>query len=187
MATTACSTYATGYNSPLRPVTLTTTGAVGDTDLTLGWETAFVWDSFSVQTEGANIHVNRFSPGRRDLDINTGFVFGSWFVTGERRQYGTKGEFSRPRRSSTWWTRTAGAALEVLARFDWADLTDAKATNGIGLPNAGTYKRPYAFGRHPGARSTTCTSWPTLTHGNINNPGALNDRQDQHLPGCGLS
>lgn len=164
-------TYATGYNSPYRPVTLTTTGAVGDTDMTLGWEGALVWDSFSLQTEGANIHVNRFT-GQRDFDINTGFVFGSWFLTGERRQYGTKGEFVRPRVINPV-DKNGWGAVELLARYDWADLTDAKAANGAALPNAGTYKG-YTLG---------ATWYPinyvhfmaNFTHGVIDNPGAIND------------
>jgi phosphate-selective porin OprO/OprP len=164
-------TYAAGYNSPLRPVTLTTTGGVGDTDLTMGWEGAFVWDSFSLQTEGARIHVNRLA-GQPDFDINTGFVFGSWFLTGERRQYGTKGEFTRPRVINPV-DKNGWGALEVLARFDWADLTDAKAANGIGLPNAGTYK----------GYTLAATWYPinyvhfmaNFTHGIINNPGLVND------------
>lgn len=114
----------TGYGDAGRYYT---TGAIGDTDQTWGVEGAWVHGSFSAQGEYADIKVNRLNtvaPGG-DPDVKVGYAFVSWWPTGESRNYDpTKGEFGRPKIVDPI---TAGGhgGVELLARYDYADLTDA--------------------------------------------------------------
>ena len=103
------------------------TQALGKTDQTLGFEGAWLHGPFSVQGEYANIKVNRLitvSPGA-DPDVKVGYAYVSFWPTGETRNYdATKGEFGRPKIVDPI---TAGGhgGVELLARYDYADLTDA--------------------------------------------------------------
>lgn len=123
------------------------TGAVGDTDQTLALEAAFVHGPFSVQGEWAQMKVDRLKtvqPGG-DFDVNAGYAFASFWPTGETRAYdAAKGEFGRPKIMNPI---TAGGfgGVELLARYDFADLTDAyaSATTAAGRTlsqDAGEYK-----------------------------------------------
>jgi len=104
-----------------------TTGAIGDTDQTWGVEGAWIHNSFSVQGEYADIKVNRLNTvaAGGDPDVKVGYAYVSWWPTGESRNYdATKGEFGRPKIVDPI---TAGGhgGVELLARYDYADLTDA--------------------------------------------------------------
>lgn len=123
------------------------TGAVGDTDQTLAVEAAYVHGPFSVQGEWATMKVDRLKtvqPGG-DFDVNAGYAFVSFWPTGETRAYdAAKGEFGRPKIMNPI---TAGGfgGVELLARYDFADLTDAyaSATTAAGRTlsqDAGEYK-----------------------------------------------
>jgi|GEM_PF-533687 len=163
--------YSAGYSSPLRPVTLTNTGTVGAADLTVGLEAAYVHDSLSLQAEAADIHVDHL-PGAPDFDIKTAYVFASWYLTGERRSYGTKGEFVRPRVINPV-DKNGWGMLELLARFDYADLTDARAANGTPIAMAGTY-HGYTLGA-TWSPINYVRFMANFTHGDINNPLTVND------------
>lgn len=103
------------------------TKGIGKTDETFGVEGAWVHKSFSVQGEYSDIKVNRLqtvSPGG-DPDIKVGYAYVSFWPTGESRNYdATKGEFARPKIIDPI---TAGGlgGVELLVRYDYADLTDA--------------------------------------------------------------
>jgi phosphate-selective porin OprO and OprP len=123
------------------------TGAIGDTDQTLAVEGAYVRGPFSVQGEWAQIKVDRLQtvqPGG-DPDINVGYAFVSFWPTGEMRNYDpTKGEFGRPKIVNPI---TAGGlgGVELLARYDFADLTDVYSTASTAggrtaAQDAGEYK-----------------------------------------------
>ena len=127
--------YATNNNSNYNPVQVTpTTGAVGDSDVTIGGEFAYVLKSISVQAEAANIHVSRLNTGRdatlggSDFNIPIGYGSVSFFPTGETRNYkaGT-GEFGRTKVLHPLDQGGTGA-LELLARVDYADLSDMSPT-----------------------------------------------------------
>ena len=63
-----------------------------------------------------------------DPDVKVGYAFVSFWPTGETRNYdATKGEFGRPKIINPI---TAGGlgGVEFLARYDYADLTDAYKT-----------------------------------------------------------
>jgi len=109
-----------------------TTGGIGNTDTTYGVEGAWIHQSFSVQGEYADIKVNRLktvAPGT-DPDVKVGYAYVSFWPTGETRNYdATKGEFARPKIIDPI---TAGGhgGVELLARYDYADLTEAYKTAG---------------------------------------------------------
>ncbi|HQN52446.1 MAG TPA: porin, partial [Phenylobacterium sp.] len=134
----------TGYGDSGRYYT---TGAIGDTDLTYGVEGAWVHNNFSVQGEYADIKVNRLKTvaAGGDPDVKVGYAFVSFWPTGESRNYdAAKGEFGRPKIIDPI---TAGGlgGVELLARYDYADLTDAysTATTAAGKTlsqDAGKYK-----------------------------------------------
>jgi phosphate-selective porin OprO/OprP len=107
-----------------------TTGGIGDNDTTWGAEAALIYGPFSVQGEYADIKVKRLqtvAPGSNP-DVKVGYVFASFWPTGETRNYDpTKGEFGRPKILNPI---TAGGfgGVELAARYDYADLTEAYKT-----------------------------------------------------------
>jgi phosphate-selective porin OprO/OprP len=132
-------TYAVGYNSPLRVQTLLTTGAVGHKDLGVGLEGALAHRSFSLQGEVVNMRVDA-PPGviGGSPDLRAGYLFASFFATGETRAYNARGEFGRTRVRKPLGDGGFGS-LELLARYDFADFSDALAPGGARLVNGGTY------------------------------------------------
>jgi len=113
-----------------------TTGALGNKDKSLGFEGAFIHSNFSVQGEYARIKVDRLltvAPGG-DPDVKVGYVYASFWPTGEQRNYdATKGEFARPKILNPI-TGGGMGGVELLVRYDYADLTDAykSATTAAG-------------------------------------------------------
>lgn len=123
------------------------TGGLGDTDQTFAIETAWVHGPISLQGEYAQMKIDRLNtvqPGG-DPTINVGYAYVSWWPTGESRNYDpTKGEFGRPKINNPI---TAGGlgGVEVLARYDYADLTEAYTTASTAAgrtlsQDAGKYK-----------------------------------------------
>jgi phosphate-selective porin OprO/OprP len=123
------------------------TGPYGDKDVTVGLEGAWLHGPFSVQAEYAWVDVNGVNTPvlvTRDADLQTGYVFLSWFPTGEQRPYDPRrGEFGRLKVLNPV---TAGGpgAVELAVRFDYVDLTDARLGlppgPGTLIPTAGRYK-----------------------------------------------
>jgi phosphate-selective porin OprO/OprP len=101
------------------------TGAVNNVDkmIQVGPEAAVVFGPFSLQGEYHWTTVER-TAGLGDADLEGGYVFASWFVTGESRPYNAKkGTFGRVK---------AENAIELAARYSTVDLSEASAaaTNG---------------------------------------------------------
>lgn len=110
-------------------------GANFDADTTLAAEAALVWNSFSVQGEYANIEGDPASSTAAEGAAKAGYVFASWFPTGEMRRYEpAKGEFNRIKINNPM---TAGGfgAVELGVRYDWVDLTEYTTLNA----SAGEY------------------------------------------------
>lgn len=156
------------------------TGAIGNHDETLGLEAAFIHNNFSVQGEFSNIKVSRLStaaPGG-DPTVKVGYAYVSFWPTGEQRNYdATKGEFARPKILNPITGGGLGG-IELLARYDYADLTDAysSATTAAGRTlsqDAGKYKG-FTLGAN-----YYLTSYARLqanyTNADINNPGPGRD------------
>lgn len=123
----------TAFNYQSRPNTAfgsryINSGAIGDKDTTWALEGAVVHKQFSLQGEYANIAVDRLNSGASaggDPDMKVGYVFASFWPTGEMRNYeAAKGEFGRPKILNPI---TAGGfgGVELAVRYDYADLTDA--------------------------------------------------------------
>jgi phosphate-selective porin OprO/OprP len=163
--------YAAGYNSPLKVQTPVSTGAFGDHDTALGVEAALVHRSLSLQGEFVNVRTDPVGAGPA-ADLRAGYAFVSFFPTGEKRAYNVRGEFGRTRVLNPLSDKGFGA-LELLARYDFADLTDAQSPLGARLANAGTYKAvtlganwyPIAYVRF----------MANYTRGQYDNLGAAND------------
>lgn len=104
---------------------LVDTGVISDVDRTLafGAELAGLWGPMSIQSQWVHTQVNR-SDGNGDANFQGGYVFGSYFLTGESRNYDHKlGAFGR----ITPLQRFGGGgwgAWELIARFSWIDLND---------------------------------------------------------------
>lgn len=127
-----------GFSYQTRPNTAfgsryVNTGAIGKSDFTWGLEGAVIFNQFSLQAEYADISVDRLTSATivgSDPDIQVGYVFASFWPTGEQRNYdAAKGEFARPKILNPI---TAGGfgGVELAVRYDFADLTDAYATAG---------------------------------------------------------
>lgn len=114
-----------------------TSGNIGDSDTTYGVEAAWVHNSWSIQGEYANIDIKRFqSAGTagKDPKVEVGYVFASFWPTGETRNYNvTGGEFGRPKILNPV---TAGGlgGVELALRYDFADLEDIYKTANAGAP-----------------------------------------------------
>ena len=98
------------------------TGTLTNVDhiLRRGLEGVWIQGPWSLQVEYLQEDVHRTS-GKPSFSGSGGYLFGSWIVTGESRVY-ENGQVSNPKPS-----RPRGA-LELLARYDEVDLTDASAS-----------------------------------------------------------
>ena len=156
------------------------TKGIGKTDQTLGVEGAWMHGPFSVQGEYANIKVNRLQTvsAGNDPTLKVGYAMVSFWPTGETRNYdATKGEFGRPKIIDPI---TAGGhgGLELLARYDYGDLTEAYkgAATAAGRTlsqDAGKYKGlTLGANYYPTAYVRLQANY---TRADINNPGPGRD------------
>jgi len=121
---------------------LMSAGAVGDADLTMAGEFAYVNGPLMLQAEAANMHVDRISTaqsatlGGPDFDIHTAYALISWSPTGEVKNYLHSGQFGR---TTVLHPVDKGGigGFEVAARWSFADLTDFKA-NTVSPPASQT-------------------------------------------------
>ena len=103
----------------------------GDSDDLVNLEAAFIWGSFSVQGEYANLKVD--SPSANQLGIggvnpnpsyDGWYVDASWFITGETRNYeADTGEIGRPKVKHPVEDHGWGA-WQVAGRYDVLNLSD---------------------------------------------------------------
>jgi len=91
---------------------------------TEGIEAAWLHGPFSLQAEYMLNQVER-SGGREDVGFQGGYVYGSWFLTGESRRYSEKrGIFTRIKPQNRY------GAVEVALRYSWLDLNDGAVEGG---------------------------------------------------------
>jgi phosphate-selective porin OprO/OprP len=96
----------------------------------LGVEAAWMPGPFSLQAEYLRSFVNR-NRGRDDLDFDGWYVMGSWFVTGESRNYDRKsGSFGHVRPKRPFNFEDGWGAWEVAARYSALDLTNQHISGG---------------------------------------------------------
>ena len=127
------------------------TGAVGNSDFTIGGEAMIEHRQFELQAEAADIFVDRinatknptlgFTGSGGDFSIPTGYVSGSWFLTGEMKNYNVNGQFGRIKVLNPV-DRGGTGAFQLVARYDFVDFTDMKRNttatlaSQVGLANA---------------------------------------------------
>lgn len=102
----------------------------GNDGHTIGAEAAAVFGPFSVQGEYMRSFVD--SSVADDPEFSGYYVFASWFVTGESRNYKVgEGAFDRVKVKKTFLTDAGGfGAWELAARYSFIDLDDEGATGG---------------------------------------------------------
>ncbi|MGD2074678.1 MAG: OprO/OprP family phosphate-selective porin [Gammaproteobacteria bacterium] len=98
-----------------------------DTFTRYGLEAATVLGPFSLQGEYMGIAAQ--SDAVSDPDFDGWYVYGSWFLTGESRQY-KKGAFSRVTPKSTVGKSGGIGAWELAVRYSSIDLDDADTQGG---------------------------------------------------------
>lgn len=92
-----------------------------------GLEAAAVFGPASVQAEWVKTSVSR-SGAFDDVDFSAGYIYGSWFLTGESRTY-KNGVFDRISPKTTVGQGGIGA-WEAALRYNTADLTDGTVIGG---------------------------------------------------------
>lgn len=99
-----------------------------DTTSKLGLEAATVYGPFSLQGEYYFVSADSDQANFDEPDYNGGYIFGSWFITGESRKY-KKGAFSRVTPETTVGKGGRGA-WELAARYSYVDLEDGDTKGG---------------------------------------------------------
>jgi phosphate-selective porin OprO/OprP len=110
--------------------------STGDSVKFYGLEAAGVYGPLSVQAEYTHLHVHQNGPGLQPLNFNGAYIEGSYFLTGESRNYNPKvGTFGRVKvknnvnpSAGTW------GAWELAFRASYIDLNDRQnqlATGGV--------------------------------------------------------
>jgi phosphate-selective porin OprO/OprP len=108
---------------------LIATPRIGESDDMLNLEAAFVWGSFSMQGEYAQLWVDTpASLNTVDPDYDGWYIDASWFITGETRNYsGDEGIFDRikVKRPVLWGNGQGGwGAWQIAGRYDVVNLAD---------------------------------------------------------------
>lgn len=112
--------------SGLTKVRFVDTGTVTHVDhyTTEGIEAAWMLGPFSLQAEYMLNQVSR-DGGREDVDFRGGYLYGSWFLTGESRRYSEKrGVFTRIKPQNRY------GAVELALRYSTIDLNDGPVDGG---------------------------------------------------------
>ncbi len=103
-----------------------------------GLETALILGPFSIQSEYVQAVAVR--DGFADPQFRGAYVYASWFLTGESRQYDrADGSFCRIQPTEDFFrvstsggsVCTGSGAWEIAYRFSWIDLDDADITGGM--------------------------------------------------------
>jgi phosphate-selective porin OprO and OprP len=118
------------------------TPRVGDSDDMFVLEGAFVWKSFSVQGEYAQLETEiPTTIASVNPTYNGWYIDASWFITGEMRNYeADEGVFGRTKVKNPVYGGSGGwGAWQIAGRYDTIDLSDgAAAINASTAPNAVT-------------------------------------------------
>ena len=118
--------FRTRPESHITDVRYVDTGRIEDVDQTVkyGLEAALVAGPFSLQSEYIATDVDRIG-GSQSLGFHGWYGYGSWFLTGESRNYKPRsGAFGRVT------PRNRYGAWELAARYSLVDLTDKTVTGG---------------------------------------------------------
>ena len=148
-------------------------GAVNNVDkmIQVGPEAAVVFGPFSLQGEYHWTTVER-TAGLGDADLEGGYVFASWFVTGESRPYNAKkGTFGRVK---------AENAIELAARYSTVDLSEASAAATNGEEDNYTLGANYYF--NPNVRAIV-----NYVYADVDHPTGATADEEAHSLGARLA
>jgi len=148
--------------SPVKPFVTGDLGLMNDGDA-WGLEAATVWGPFSAQAEYTTADLTSASGNTlsNDPDVDTWYVYGSWFITGESRAYkADKGAFGRVKPNSNVGHGGMGA-WEVGLRYSDADLENDDLGNNGNVTTLGL--NWYAT---PTIRFMANYSWVDVDNGN---------------------
>ena len=95
-----------------------------------GAEATLVHGPFSLTGEFGRLYVDRL-PGLPDTHFDGGYVYGSWFVTGETRAFRT-GNFDRIRPLSPFSNKGGTGAVELAVRYDTLDVGSTPVAARLG-------------------------------------------------------
>ena len=117
------------------------TGPLADRDFTVGIEGAYLADRFWVQGEAGYLKAGRggSAPSGADPWVVAGYVYAGWSVSGEPRGYDSARALVTAPRISNPLSRGGAGAVDLLVRYDFADLTEVgrSATGAEALGAAG--------------------------------------------------
>ncbi len=112
---------------------LVNTGTIANVDdyTTIGLEAALILGAFSLQGEYIKTRVDR-EKNFTDVDFSGGYVYGSWFITGESRNYKSKsGKFGRIKPLVNAGDHGGVGAWELAIRYSTLNLNDNVINGGI--------------------------------------------------------
>jgi phosphate-selective porin OprO/OprP len=96
-----------------------------------GLEAAGVWGPFAIQSEYGELEANRLGT-LANVTFDGGYVYGSWFLTGESRTY-KNGTIDRLRPKANFNPLKGNwGAVELAVRYDWFDFANTPVTGRIG-------------------------------------------------------
>lgn len=115
------------HTSPIKPISI---DVMADSRWILQAEAAVVWRQFSLQTE--YVQQNYDSDVSDDPTFNAFYIYGSWFITGEQRQYKQSyGVFDRVKPKANFWDGNGGTgAIEFAVRYSMVDADDKRVHGG---------------------------------------------------------
>ena len=96
----------------------------------LGIEAAAVKGPFAIQTEYLRVDANRKISSNADIDFDGYYIEGSWFLTGESRNYNFNGGNFKGVRPNNAISSNGPGAWQLAARFSHIDLSDNDVMGG---------------------------------------------------------
>lgn len=117
--------------SHITDVRLVDTGTFDAKDFfRLGIEAAAVKGPFAIQTEYLRVDANRKISSNADIDFYGYYIEGSWFLTGESRNYNFNGGNFKGVRPNNAISSNGPGAWQLAARFSHIDLSDNDVMGG---------------------------------------------------------
>lgn len=123
------------------------TGPLSRGDATAAIEAAWMSGPFWIQAEAAQVWADRApgAPPGEDPSFGAGYVFAGWNVNGEGRGYDSQRALVTAPKIRKPLSRGGAGSLDLLARYDFADLTDVRESaaspgGALSARRAGDYR-----------------------------------------------
>lgn len=122
-------------------------GPLSSGNSTLALEAAWIQGPFWLQAEAARVRIERSSKAASggDPDLAAGYVFAGWNVNGETRGYDAQRALITVPKVRSPLSKGGRGSLDLLVRYDFADLSDIRASastpaGGLAARKAGDYR-----------------------------------------------